>query len=239
MRRQLELLWELQRIDLALKGILEDRERYPKEMKRLDEKCRMEKEKILKEKEKIDLLEKDRRKKELHLNSEMDRIKRTESKMFEIKTNKEYQALLNEIEGLKEANNQEEEEILRLLDDIDEAKKKLAKWEKEVAVTLEKIETERKAIEGKMAQDDAGWKKQMERRESLWREIGASLAKLYNTLKDKRHGVGVVNVIHETCQGCFLNIPPQMFIEVQKNNSLIQCPNCNRILYWEGNGKEK
>jgi predicted nucleic acid-binding Zn-ribbon protein len=239
LRKQLELLWELQKIDLALKNIKEDRDRYPKEMKRLDEKGRIEKERIQKEREKIELLEKERRQKEGHLNSEQDKIKRTESRMFEVKTNKEYQAVLNEIEGIKNGNNREEEEILRLLDEIDEAKKNLAKWEKEAATTLEKIETERKVIHGKMAHDDAGWKKQMERREVLSKQIESRLAKLYDTLKEKRRAVGVVNVKNETCQGCFLNIPPQMYIEVQKNTALIQCPNCNRILYWEGVEKEK
>ncbi len=126
-----------------------------------------------------------------------------------------------------------------MLEEIDEAKKNLARWEKEVASTLEKVEADRKVIEGKMARDDAGWKKQMERREALSKQIEARLSKLYNTLKEKRRGVGVVNVRNETCQGCFLNIPPQMYNEVQKNNTLIQCPNCNRILYWEENGKGK
>ncbi|OGP55193.1 MAG: hypothetical protein A2162_06295 [Deltaproteobacteria bacterium RBG_13_52_11b] len=237
LRKQLELLWELQQIDLALRDITEDRERYPKEMKRLDEKCRIEKERVQKEKEKIEVLEKERRQKELHLTTEQDKIKRTESRMFEVKTNKEYQAVLTEIEGIKEGNNREEEEILRLLDEIDEGKKNLSKWEKEATATLEKIEAERKVIQGKMTHDDAGWEKQMQRKEVLGKQIEARLSKLYNTLKERRRGVGVVNVKNETCQGCFLNIPPQMYIEVQKNNALIQCPNCNRILYWNGNGK--
>jgi len=237
LRKQLELLWELQQIDLALRDITEDRERYPKEMKRLDEKCRIEKERVQKEKEKIEVLEKERRQKEHHLTTEQDKIKRTESRMFEVKTNKEYQAFLTEIEGIKERNNREEEEILRLLDEIDEAKKNLTKWEKEATAILEKIEAERKVIQGKITRDDAGCKKQMERREVLAKQIESRLVKLYDTLKEKRRGVGVVNVKNETCQGCFLNIPPQMYIEVQKNNTLIQCPHCNRILYWDGNGK--
>jgi len=239
LRKQLELLWELQKIDLALKNIKEDRERYPKELKRLDEKSRIEKERVQKEREKIEVLEKQRRQKELHLSSEQDKIKRTETRMFDIKTNKEYQALLSEIEGVKESNSREEEDILRLLEEIDEAKKNLARWEKEVTATLEKIEGERKGIQGKMAHDEAGWKKQMERREHLSKQIEAPLSRLYTTLTEKRRGVGVVNVKNETCQGCFLNIPPQMYIEVQKNNALIRCPNCNRILYWEGDGKGK
>jgi len=236
---QLELLWELQKIDRELKCIKEDRDRYPKEMKRLDEKHRIEKERIQKEKEKVELLEKERRKKEGHLSGEQDKVKKTEGRMFEIKTNKEYQALLHEIEIVKDANNREEEEILRLLDEIDEVKQNLAKREKEIQGVLEKVEAERKTIEEKMARDDAGWKKQMERREALLKQIESNLVRRYNTLKEKRYGVGVVCVKDETCQGCFVNIPPQMYIEVQKNSALIQCPNCNRILYWDGNGKTK
>ena len=59
----------------------------------------IEKEKIQKEREKIESLEKERRQKEGHLNSEQEKIKRAEGKMFEVKTNKEYQALLSEIES--------------------------------------------------------------------------------------------------------------------------------------------
>ncbi|MGA2464714.1 MAG: C4-type zinc ribbon domain-containing protein [Thermodesulfobacteriota bacterium] len=239
MRKQLELLWELQKIDLTLKRINEERDRFPKEMKKLDERQNIEKEKIQNEKEKIESLEKERRQKERHLNTEQEKIKRTEGRMFEVKTNKEYQALLNEIEAIKEATNREEEEILQILEEIDELKKDLLKREKEVTATLEKIERERKKIQEKMDQGDGLWKEQKERREVLSKQLESGLFKLYNTLKEKRQGIGVVSAKQETCQGCFVNVPPQMFIEVQKNNALIRCPNCNRILYWEGDKKAK
>jgi len=238
-KEQLKFLWELQRIDLDLKHIKEERERYPKEIKKLDEKKNIEKEKMQKEKERIELLEKERRQKEGHLNLEQEKIKRAEGRMFEVKTNKEYQALLNEVDAIKEASSREEEEILKILDEIDELKKSLSKREKEVAVVMEKVEAEKKIIQEKMVQDDEIWKKRMERREVLTKQLESKLYKLYNTLKEKRQGVGVVSVKHETCQGCFVNVPPQMFIEVQKNNALIRCPNCNRILHWEGDGKKK
>ena len=239
MREQLELLWELQRIDLDLKNIKGDRDRTPKELKRLDEKLNSEKERIQKEKEKAEHLEKERKKKELNLSSKQDKIKREEAKMFEVKTNKEYQALLSEMESIKESINRDEEEILQIMDEIDELKKNLSKREREVAVVHEKVEAERKSIQEKMAHGDTVWKEQTERREVISKQLEANLVKLYDTLKEKRQGLGVVGAKDETCQGCFVNIPPQMFIEVQKNNALIRCPNCNRILYWEGNGKKK
>jgi hypothetical protein len=239
LREQLELLWELQKIDLTLKRIKEERDRFPKEMKKLDERQNIEKEKIQKEREKIESLEKERRQKERNLNTEQEKIKRAEGRMFEVKTNKEYQALLSEIEAIKETTSREEEEILQILEEIDELKKDLLKREKEVTTTLEKIERERKKIQEKMDQGEGLWKEQKERREVLSKQLESGLFKLYNTLKEKRQGLGVVNVKGETCQGCFVNIPPQMFIEVQKTNALIRCPNCNRILYWEGDRKTK
>ena len=239
MKEQLDLLWELQRIDLELRSIKDSQEGYPKEIKRLDEKQKIEKEKIQKDKEKIELLEKERRRKEGQLSIEQEKIKKTEGRMFEVKTNKEYQALLTEIETLKGANSREEEEILQLLDEMDELKKSLLKREKEIGATLAKIEGEKKILQEKMGRDQEILKRQMERRESVTKQLESTLYKLYNTLKEKRKGVGVVSVKQETCQGCFVNVPPQMFIEVQKNNTLIRCPNCNRILYWEGNGETR
>ncbi len=208
-------------------------------MKKLDERQKIEKERIQKEKEKIESLEKTRRQKEGHLNLEQEKIKKAEGRMSEVKTNKEYQAMLSEIDTIKEANSRIEEEILQVMDEVDELKKDLSKREREVGVSVEKIEAERGKLKEKMAYDDNIWNEQMERREVLSKEIESKLFKLYNTLKEKRQGVGVVNVKNETCQGCFVNVPPQMFIEVQKNNALIRCPNCNRILYWDGDGKKK
>jgi predicted nucleic acid-binding Zn-ribbon protein len=234
LREQLELLWELQKIDLGLKSIKEEKDRYPKEMKKLDEKQKAERERIEREKEKVESLEKTRRQKEGQLALEQEKIKRAGGRMSEIKTNKEYQALLTEIEALKEANSRMEEEILQVMDEIDELKKDLSKREKDAGVTLEKIEAERKKLQETMAHDEKVWNKQMERREALSKQIESKLVKLYNTLKEKRQGVGVVSVKHETCQGCFVHVPPQMFIEVQKNNTIVRCPNCNRILFWEG-----
>jgi hypothetical protein len=239
LKAQLELLWELQKIDLELRGIKEEKDRYPKEMKKLDERQKIEKERVQKEKEKIESLEKTRRQKEGHLNLEQEKIKKAEGKMSEVKTNKEYQAMLSEIDTIKEANSRIEEEILQIMDEIDELKKDLSKREKEVGITLEKIETERRRLEEQVAYDDKIWNEQTERKEALSKQIESKLLKLYNTLKEKRHGVGVVNVKNETCQGCFVHVPPQMFIEVQKSNALIRCPNCNRILYWDGDGKKK
>ena len=177
MKDQLELLWELQKIDLDLKHIKEERERYPREIKKLDERMSIERERLQTEKGKVDLLEKERREKERELSSSQEKIKKAEGKMSEVKTNKEYQALLTEIETIKGASSREEEEILQVLEEIDELKKDLSKREKEVATLLEKIEAEKKMIQERTAQDEIAWKKQMERREGFSKKIESKLKK--------------------------------------------------------------
>jgi len=159
--------------------------------------------------------------------------------MSEVKTNKEYQALLSEIDTMKGANSRIEEEILQVMDEIDEVKKDLSRREKEMGSTLEKIEGERKKLQEKITRGEEAWNAGVERREALSKQIESKLVKLYHTLKEKRQGVGVVSVRNETCQGCFVNVPPQLFIEVQKNNALVRCPHCNRILFWEGDRDRK
>lgn len=239
MKDQLKLLWELQKTDLELRSIKEEKERYPKEIRKLDEKQKVEKDRVQKEREKIESLEKTRRQKEGQLTMEQEKIKRAEGRMFEVKTNKEYQAVLSEIDAMKEANSRIEEEILQAMDEIDEVKKDLTKREKEMGSTLEKIEGERNKLQEKAAQGEKAWNERVERREAISKQIESKLVKLYNTLKEKRHGVGVVSIKNETCQGCFMNVPPQLFIEVQKNNALVRCPHCNRILYWDGDRDRK
>jgi predicted nucleic acid-binding Zn-ribbon protein len=239
LKEQLDLLWELQKIDLTLQEIRKERERYPREMDRLDEKQGIEKERVKQEREKIESLEKDRRQKEGHLSLEQEKVKRAEGKMFEVKTNKEYQALLKEIEGIKESNSKEEEEILRLMDEIEEVKKDLNRREKEMAATLTKIDTEKSVIQVGISESEGLWKRETARRDSLSKQLDSSLFRLYSTLREKRQGIGMVAVKRETCQGCFVNVPPQMYIEVQRNNALVRCPNCNRILYWEDRSEKK
>jgi predicted nucleic acid-binding Zn-ribbon protein len=55
--------------------------------------------------------------------------------------------------------------------------------------------------------------------------------KRYSTIRMRR-GLAVVSVKNGTCQGCNMNIPPQLYNTLQRGNSLELCPNCNRIIYW-------
>ena len=236
MRKQLELLWELQKIDLAIRAIKEDRERYPKEMKRLDEKCRIEKDRIQKEKDKIESLEKERRQKEQHLSSELERIKRTETRMFDVKTNKEYQAILKEIETIEKKNSDNEDEIITAMEDVDNIKSVLETKEKDFDDRRSRYESEKQKIAQEISQLDVDLAECQQKSSDLRRQVRSELQKKYEIIKGARNGLAVVSVWKEVCGGCHMNIPPQLYIELQRSVDLLSCPNCNRIIYWINQG---
>jgi predicted nucleic acid-binding Zn-ribbon protein len=141
--------------------------------------------------------------------------------------------MLKEIEAAKAANDKTEEELILLLERIEELKKDhqtglkdLQKREKSAAEETSTLEKEIKTVDEIVS-------KLREEREGLLKRVGEDVRARYNILIEKRSGVAVVNVKNGTCLGCFMNIPPQLFIEVMKNAKLITCPSCNRIFYYQ------
>jgi len=232
LNEQLRLLRELQDVDLELKAIEADKERYPMEIKNLDEKLVSEKEMFKKREERIELLEKERRQKEGDLELEQERMKKAQSKLYDVKTNKEYQALLVEIETLKEINSQREIEILEIMDEIDELKREYGRMQKELQEMEERIGAEKKQLEESLGKVDGALASKKRKRTMVMKKLSTELIALYQTLKEKRR-TAVVPARFGACQGCNMKIPPQMFNEVQKSEAIIVCPSCNRILYWE------
>ena len=232
MNEQLRLLRELQDVDIELKAIEGDKERYPIEIRNLDEKLASEKEMLRERREKNELLEKERRQKEGDLELEQERMKRAQSKLYEVKTNKEYQALLTEIETLKEISSQREIEILEIMDEIDDVKKEYAKMEKELLEMEKKIGAEKKNLEENLGKVDGLLASKKRKRTMVAKKLRPELMTFYQTLREKRR-TAVVPARFGACQGCNMKIPPQMFNEVQKSEAIIVCPSCNRILYWE------
>jgi uncharacterized protein len=180
----------------------------------------------------VEELDKDRRNKEKEIEADKEKVRKFESKLYEVKTNKEYQALLKEIEAAKGTNDKTEEEVLLLMEkieelkkDVDTAKKELKKKEAEAAVERKKLDEELHSV-------DAVVEDLKKTRDTLLAMVDNDLKTTFLTLMERRDGLAVVNVRNGVCLGCFMNIPPQLFIEATKNRQMILCPSCNRIFYF-------
>ncbi len=229
MIEELETLCEMQKLDTQLIEHERKRAHAPKRLAEIEDELRQAKEKVAKEKQIIEELDKERRRKEKELDAEKERIKKVQSKLYEIKTNKEYQAVLKETEAAQAANDKTEEEIILLLERIEELRKDYDASVSFIKKRDKEVEAEKKELEKEMSSIDSVVSELRKERDGLLTKVSGEAKARYKVLMEKRSGLAVVNVKNGVCLGCYMNIPPQLFIEVTKNTRMITCPSCNRI----------
>jgi uncharacterized protein len=232
-KEQLQLLVELQGIDSAIVKKRESLETLPTMltplMKNLED-ARAAYEKV---KHRCEVLEKKKREKERMLDEVHDRVKKMKARISEIKTNKEYQAHLKEIESTDKERYLVEDEILSIMESLENVQKELASENMKVKGEMEKGEALKKKLLDDAAATEQELKELKLRRTEQIRDIPKDLYALYFETLNSKRGLAVVEARNEVCQGCNMNIPPQLFVELKKSERVIQCPQCNRILYWK------
>ncbi len=232
MEHELKTIYEAQKLDTKIIECEKKLFSTPKMIEAMDQEIDSLKNKIKKEKEIIEELEKERRKKEKELDAEKEKIKKFESKLYEVKTNKEYQALLKEIETAKETNDKTEEDILTLMEKIEELKNDSEHLSAQLKKIEKEFEQKRIVLQKEVETIDKDVNQLRLERDNLLSVVSGNLKSTYQKLIEMRGGTAVVNLKNGVCLGCFMNIPPQLFIEATKNKQLILCPSCNRIFYF-------
>jgi len=179
-----------------------------------------------------DQLKKDYRSCEVNVRDNVSMIEKKEETLRTIKTNQEYQALLKEIEGLKKKNSQIEDEMLAYLSRIEESEKNIAAKKDELSnlklqLSKEKEEAAKEAEAGKRKLAELDFE-----RNAVAHAADTNLLKRFMMVKDLKGGIGIVPVISAVCQGCNMNIPPQMYNDLHRCDSVKICPHCQRIIYW-------
>ena len=232
MKEQLSYLIELQKLDLIIGRIIGKKSELPEKIIQMDEEFAVFAKNVEESKKKFEELNKLQSEKEDKLKKGTDTIKKTKDRLLEVKTNKEYQAILKEIENIEKKNGEIEDEIISGLDQIDHMRTEVRKKEKDFETRRSQYEKEKKKAEIELSQLDHDLHDTEKRTDILRKQIRDELLKRYETIKGRRNGIAVALVWKEVCGGCHMNIPPQMYIELQRSADLLFCPNCNRIVYW-------
>jgi predicted nucleic acid-binding Zn-ribbon protein len=180
------------------------------------------------------LMNKRYRELETELQAMQGRVDKGHEKLRSVKTNKEYQSGLKEIDDLKGMGSRIEDEMLACLDQIERGKAELA----EAQAVLENREKELRSEKDLILKDAdeamARLRLVKEQSEKLSSQIPSeALAFFRRVVATKPDGNGIVPVYDEVCRGCNMNIPPQMYNELQRMDRLKNCPNCERIIYWK------
>ena len=232
MENQIKYLWRLQEIDLILSEMQGQEDQLGAEIDRLKE-DEDELAGVLAGLEEQVALKKDARR---DIQTEIERLKgmveQSKTKLTQITNNKEYFAALKEIESSEKEMNAFETSLLELLEEMEELQSRIGDQQ---SLLTEK----REAIATLEAETSSQVKKLAKKSSSSQRERKKIIALLderllarYDRIR-RRFPNAVVNVVRGTCMGCHVNVPPQVYINLLKGDEILNCPNCQRIMYSE------
>ena len=231
MRAQIEILASLQTVDREIKeqtnikqgllGDLDSKEKGIQAKKREIDSLRAtlaEMEKLRAAKDRVFL---DEGKKAVDKRMRMNRIKNI----------KELQALQREIDLMRHANGELEEELIKIMQQMDGIKAQMQTKEAEMAALHDEWERQQQALGAQITGIDRAVTEAANRRQSIAAQITGDLISRYELIFSRRGGTAVVEVSGGICQGCYMNIPPQLSNEIIRSDKVHLCPSCQRIVY--------
>lgn len=175
--------------------------------------------------------DKQRQEKEQLLQEESKKATEKRMRMNRIKNIKELQALQREIDQIKLGNSQLEEELIKLLEEAESYASALGAKEEEMKQLEAAWREKQGEIEAQVAGIERAVAEASALRQAIATRLNRELIERYELIFSRRGGMAVVTVSDGICQGCYMNIPPQLWNEIIKSEKLILCPSCHRILY--------
>jgi predicted nucleic acid-binding Zn-ribbon protein len=229
---ELSRLIDVQEIDKVIQEVTQGLAKLPEELEAGEAALEELKAAHAAQLQELEVLKAQRRDTEMEMAEMEEGIKNSRQRLMEIKSNIEYKAMLKEIAFKEDQRDQRETRILQFMDlmetqnrliaeqigQMEEQDTILVQQRKEVAVQVAKLQRELAELE--------------ERRKKVRKVVPAPLMKRYEFIRQRRNSSAVCPVHEGVCLGCHMNILPQQFIDLQKGLEILQCPHCQRILYW-------
>lgn len=231
MQQKMDNLTELQQIEDEISETLVARCKLEKEGAELTS----ELEKIQEAVDKLtaDLEESEKEKRELQdaIVQGQEKIKKSEKKLPDIRTPKEYMAIMKEIDAAKKTNYEVQEKIKLKEHDVETVSREKDESEAALSEIRTKLDERNAEISPQMVEYDKNLNAKTESREILLKNLPSSLKRRYQILIEQRGGVAVVEAKNGACLGCNMRLPPQFFNSLYKSEEIQCCPHCNRFLF--------
>ncbi|MFA5356454.1 MAG: C4-type zinc ribbon domain-containing protein [Candidatus Omnitrophota bacterium] len=231
LKSQLRELVGLQTLDSEIYRLKGEKEAKPKEMEAIDAAFAEKKKSLAVLEEALLSFQKQRKDRELELASKEEARKKLEAQLYQLKTNKEYQAMLQQIQDAKADASVIEDQILGSFDQVDKAKNDIAK-EKEKLQEEEKVfQSQKKVVQDRIKEIDDRIAQLEAKRQQALPNIDGKILSQYERILNNRDGLAIVSVKDNSCGGCNMFVPPQTINLIKMYERMITCEVCNRILY--------
>jgi hypothetical protein len=230
----MELLKELQELDQELNKVRQNRKELEIEQAALN--ADLERVQAMADSLEADsdALRAQGRELSMALTQEQENVKKAESRLPEIKTQKEYVAVLKEIDTAKKMTKDIEDRIRAKDGEIESLNKEREEKNGELAALRGKVEARQAEIAAVFAEYDQAADEKESQRGALLAQLPVPLRKRYQLLFERRGGMAVVEARNGACLGCNMHLPPQLFNSLFQTREILSCPHCNRLLFVAG-----
>ena len=232
MKEQIKLLLEVQRHDARIQELEAQKKAFPTKLEAMHEDLSRVETMLDRERNALKDTESWRRKQEEEMKAEEDQLIKARQKSTMVKNVKEHMATERELQSSRERGKEREEEVLKLMNAVEEAKKRIVQHEADFVALKEHVKEEEEQSKSKLSDLDGQIAAERKLRDKAATTVHPDALKRYSAIRMKR-GLALVAVKNGTCQGCNMNIPPQVFNMIQRGDSMELCGNCNRIIYWD------
>ncbi|MCX5712518.1 MAG: C4-type zinc ribbon domain-containing protein [Candidatus Omnitrophica bacterium] len=235
LKNQILSLTAIQKLDTEIYSLKAEKTAAPERLKTIEAAFEEKKQGLAALEKKLLDFQKTRKDRELELASKEEGVKKLQTQLYSLKTNKEYQTMLQQIADAKADGSVIEDKILLCFEEAEKVskeidKEKLRLKEEEMNSTEQKkvISDRSKIIDDRLAQLEA-------QRSQLVPQINAKIFAQYERILQNREGLAIVPVKDESCSGCNMAVPPQVVNLIKMYDRLVTCEVCNRILCIEEN----
>src|SRR5438093_5661475 len=231
MNPDLKQLIRLQSIDLSIQQLRTRIDKFPGISKALDEKLRSAQAAVDTAKEKAKSNQGTRKRLETEISGIETKISKYRDQMMAVKTNEEYRALQHEIEHAQQAIRKLEDDVLNLMMEAENGQADLHAAEARLKQDQQNVNAERKQLEEDNKRDLSALESYLKERKEIQTSVSPDLISRYERVRKHRGGIGVAAARNEVCEICQVRIRPQVFQEIRRNDQIIACDACQRILY--------
>lgn len=232
MKDQLLLLTELQRHDAKIQELEQMVKAFPAKLEAMGADVRRVEQMLERERAQLTETESWRKRQEDEMRAEEERAVAAKQRAGAVKNAKEYMASERELQATRKSAQERQEEVAKLVEAVDTARKSIAQHEADFVALKEHVASEEQAAREKMGELEKQIADERKLREVAAARVRPDVLKKYSAIRMRR-GLAMAPVKNGTCQGCNMNIPPQVFNVLQRGDTIELCGNCNRIIYWD------
>tara|TARA_B100000287_G_scaffold183804_1_gene173820 strand:+ start:238 stop:942 length:705 start_codon:yes stop_codon:yes gene_type:complete len=229
----MENLIELQGIDTKLRDLNDLLGDLPSKVELLNQQEESTKNSLDENKKRLKEIEVEIQKRELEITQIDDKISKIKDQLFLVTNNKQYDALMTEMDHFKDKKSTFESETISFLEEKEELTASVKTLETELSELSESLKQRRKKLESAISESaDEKLLLEKQRKERV-DKIDVNIISVYDRVMGARDGLAVVQIEGSGCGGCGAHIPPQTITEVRAKTAVHRCDMCGRFLYNE------